>query len=206
MRRRLSPDDRRKEILRAARRAFATRPFDEVQIDAVAREAGASRALVNHYFRDKRGLFLAVARQMVERVPSVVRTDLELDVEQMVAANADAWLDFVEAGRQTFLLFGGAGPIGGDPEFWELKDELRDRIADRILANHLGTAEIPPEGRFAMRAAIAAMEQAAQDWTTGRGGSRAQTHTLMVAIILATIRQVLPAVQKAQATSPASST
>lgn len=198
MRRRLNPDDRRKEILRAARLAFATRPFDEVQIDAVARDAGASRALVNHYFRDKRGLFLAVARQMVERVPSVVRTDLELDVEQMVAANADAWLDFVEAGRQTFLLFGGAGPIGGDPEFWALKDELRDRVAERILANHLGAAKIPPEARFAMRAAIAAMEQAAQDWITGRGGSRAQTHTLMVEIILATIRQVLPALRRAR--------
>ena len=196
MRRRLNPDDRRREILRAARRAFATRPYDEVQIDAVARDAGASRALVNHYFRDKRGLFLAVARQMVERVPGVVRTDLEVEVEEMVAANADAWLDFVEAGRETFMLFGGAGPIGGDPEFWALKDELRDRFAERILANHLGEGEIPPEARFAMRAAIAAMEQAAQDWVTGRGGTRAQTHTLMVEIILATIRQVLPAVRR----------
>jgi AcrR family transcriptional regulator len=195
MRRRLSPDDRRREILRVARRAFATRPYDEVQIDTIARDADASRALINHYFGDKRGLFLAVARQMVERVPSVVRTDLELDVEAMVAANADSWLDFVEAGRETFLLFGGAGPIGGDPEFWALKDELRDRFAERMLVNHLGEAEkIPPEALFAMRAAIAAMEQAAQDWITGRGGSREQTHVLMVEIILATIRRVLPAV------------
>jgi len=200
MRRRLKPDDRRREILRAARRAFATRPYDQVQIDAVARDAGASRALVNHYFGDKRGLFLAVARQMVERVPSVVRTDLELEVEQMVAANADAWLDFVEAGRETFMLFGGAGPIGGDPEFWALKDELRDRFAERMLVNHLGDAEIPAEARFAMRAAIAAMEQAAQDWITGRGGTRAQTHTLMVEIILATIRQVLPALRRDSST------
>jgi AcrR family transcriptional regulator len=69
VRRRLEAEVRRKEILRAASRAFASRPYDAVHIDAIARDAGASWALINHYFGDKRGLFLAVAREIVARTP-----------------------------------------------------------------------------------------------------------------------------------------
>src|ERR1700741_1211 len=101
MRRRLDPDTRRAEILRVARHAFAALPYDEVQINAIAREADASRALINHYFGDKRGLFIAVPRALAPRLPSRVRTDLDLSVEEMVAANTDAWADLIEASRHT---------------------------------------------------------------------------------------------------------
>jgi AcrR family transcriptional regulator len=199
LRRRLHPDDRRKEILTAARRAFATRPYDDVNVDEIARDANASRALINHYFGDKRGVFLAITREIVSRIPSVVRSDLGLSVEEMVAANTSAWLDFVEAGRETSLILLGAGPFGGDPLLEAVRDELRDRAADRILANHLGTADIPPAAHTAMRAAIGLMERAALDWTTGNGGSREQTQTIIVQSILAVVRNVLPAVMALEA-------
>ena len=138
MRRRLSPGDRKKEILAAAARAFSEQSYDDVHVDAVARDAGASRALVNHYFRDKRGLFLAVIQQLVERLPRIVRSDLDLPCEEMVAANTAAWLDLIEADRRTFLLFAGGGPLGSDPEFEALVDQLRNRLVDRVLANHFG--------------------------------------------------------------------
>jgi AcrR family transcriptional regulator len=207
MRRRLDPDVRRKEILAVATRAFATRPYDDVQVDAIAREADASRALVNHYFGDKRGLFLAVARDIVARMPSVVRTDLDLSVEEMVAANTDAWLDLIEANRETSLMFLGAGPIGRDPELDALQDELRDRLADRILANHLGTTDISPAAHLTMRAATGMMELALRDWATGRGATREQTHAIVAQGILAVVRHVLPAVvatsgEKAAADGP----
>jgi AcrR family transcriptional regulator len=202
MRRRLDPEVRRREILRAATRAFATRPFDAVHIDAVAREADASRALINHYFGDKRGLFLAVAREIVARTPSVVRADLELSIEDMVAANTDAWLDLVEANRETSLMFLGAGPIGHDPELDALQDELRDHMADRILANHLGTTDIPPAAHLTMRAATGLMERAVRDWATGKGTTRDQTHTIIVQSILAVVRHVLPAVLKTDPKAP----
>ena len=197
MRRRLDPDVRRSEILKAATRAFATRPYDDVHIDAIARDAGASRALVNHYFGDKRQLYVAVARQIAARTPLVVRTDLEMDVEDMVAANATAWLDLVEAGPQTSLMFIGGDPGGQDPDLAALRDELRDRLADRILANHLGTADIPPGAHRAMRAATGLMEQAVRDWITGRTATREQTHTLIVESILAVVRHVIPVIVEA---------
>jgi AcrR family transcriptional regulator len=194
MRRRLEPEVRRAEILKAAMRAFAKQPYDEVHIDAVAREAEASRALVNHYFGDKRGLFLAVAKEIVARTPSTVRTDLDLSVEDIVAANTDAWLDLIETNRETALMFLGAGPIGRDRALEALQDELRDRVVDRILENHLGPGDVPPAARLTMRAATGLMELALRDWAMGRGLTREQTRTLVIEGILAAVRHVVPAV------------
>lgn len=197
MRRRLPPEERRREILRAAARAFSSRPYDEVSVAEIARAAGASRALLNHYFGDKRGLFLAVARDVVERIPATVRTDLDgRGIEEVVEANTAAWLDTVEAGRATFLAFARGGPIGRDPQLEALQDELRDRIAVRMLANHLGTADVPPAALFTMRAALGMMEQAILDWINGRG-TRAQTHALIASGVLTTVREILPAVEAA---------
>lgn len=203
MRRRLDPEDRRREILRAATRAFATRPYDDVHIEAIAAEVGASRALVNHYFRDKQGLYLAVARQMVERTPEIVRRDLEGSVEEMVAANTAAWLDTVEASPQAFLSFRAGGPAGGDSRLDEFRDQLRDRLARRMLANHLGPTEPPAAALAVMRAELGLIEQAVADWIAGRGGNRAQTEALIAASILATVREVLPAVLETPTDGPA---
>jgi AcrR family transcriptional regulator len=202
MRRRLDPEVRRNQILKAATRAFATRPYDDVHIDAIARDVGASRALINHYFGDKRRLYVAVAREIVARTPTVVRTDLDLSVEDTVAANTSAWLDLIEASRETSLMFLGAGPIGHDPELEALQDELRDRVSDRILANHLGTTDIPSAAHLTMRAATGLMERALRDWVTGRGATREQTHTIIVQSILAVVRHVLPAVLETDTKAP----
>jgi AcrR family transcriptional regulator len=137
---------------------------------------------------------VAVAREIVTRTPRVVRTDLDLGVEDMVAANTDAWLDLIEANRETSLIFLGAGPIGRDAELEALQDELRDRLADRILTNHLGTTEIPPAAHHTMRAATGMMELALRDWATGKGLTREQARTIIIHGILAVVRHVLPAV------------
>lgn len=194
MRRRLDPDERRSEILRAATRAFATQPYEEVHVDAIAEQVGASRPLVNHYFGGKRGLFVAVMRGLADRMPPVGRTEFEGSVEEMVAANTSAWFDLVEANPPAFRSFVGGGPVGGDPELQQLRNDLRDRVARGMLANHFETTEIPAAAVTAMRAEVALIEQATADWVAGTGGSREETEALMVESILATVRRVIPAV------------
>ncbi|CAJ1584921.1 TetR/AcrR family transcriptional regulator [[Mycobacterium] wendilense] len=67
-RRRLSPDDRRTELLALGAEAFGQRPYDEVRIDEIAARAGVSRALMYHYFPDKRAFFAEVIRTEAERL------------------------------------------------------------------------------------------------------------------------------------------
>lgn len=47
---------------------FGKRPYDEVRIDEIAERAGVSRALMYHYFPDKRAFFAAVVKDEADRL------------------------------------------------------------------------------------------------------------------------------------------
>jgi AcrR family transcriptional regulator len=151
-RRRLDPDERREEILRAATRVFATRPYDAVSIAEVARVAGASRALISHYFDDKAGLFVAVTARFAQLAAQNVRVDRDLPPDQTVAANVEAFLAFADEHRETVLALIPHGPAVADPRLQELSDVIRGRLVDRMLVNHFGTTEVPDSHRFALHA------------------------------------------------------
>ena len=65
---RLDPDARRAAILEAAMELFAERPYTEVPIAAIARQAGASDALVYRYFAGKDELYAEVVRRAIGRL------------------------------------------------------------------------------------------------------------------------------------------
>lgn len=64
-RQRLDADARRDEILTAARGLYAAHPYSEVSSKQVAEAAGASPALVFHYFGSKAGLYTAVVSDAI---------------------------------------------------------------------------------------------------------------------------------------------
>ena len=59
-RKRLTPNQRRADIIRAADRMLAGRDASSVTFDEIAAAAGVSRALVYNYFGDRGGLLAAV--------------------------------------------------------------------------------------------------------------------------------------------------
>ena len=95
MRRRLPPDERRELILQSAARLFTVLPYSQVSTTDIAREAGITRGLLNHYFTDKRGLYLEVVRRAVllptfEQTPESVAIP-EFLVDAVVEAPGGAW-------------------------------------------------------------------------------------------------------------------
>jgi AcrR family transcriptional regulator len=103
-RRRLPPDERRELIVQSAAKLFATLPYSQVSTIDLAREAGITRGLLNHYFTDKRGLYLEVVRRAVllptlEQLPETVPGTLH----QRVDAAVDWFLDSVEPSAETYL-------------------------------------------------------------------------------------------------------
>src|SRR5690349_5876950 len=76
-RRRLSPEDRRNELLALGAQVFGQHPYDDVRIDEIAERAGVSRALMYHYFPDKRAFFAAVVRAEGERLFAATDTPPE---------------------------------------------------------------------------------------------------------------------------------
>ena len=62
-----APTEKAESILAAAQRAFLANGFGAVSMDAIAREAGASKATVYAYFSSKEELFGAVVTREGER-------------------------------------------------------------------------------------------------------------------------------------------
>src|SRR3954451_25019406 len=71
-RRRLSVDARREELISAALELFSDRPPEDISIDDVADAAGASRALVYHYFGGKHELYIAALHSAAKQLSDLL--------------------------------------------------------------------------------------------------------------------------------------
>jgi len=72
---RLTPDERRRQLLGIGLRMFVDKPVQEVSIDAVAAEAGISRGLLFHYFPTKTAYHQAVVAAAGRRFLRNARPD-----------------------------------------------------------------------------------------------------------------------------------
>jgi AcrR family transcriptional regulator len=134
-RRRLSPEDRRAELLALGAEVFGKRPYDEVRIDEIAERAGVSRALMYHYFPDKRAFFAAVVKDEADRLyaatnnpPPVGMTmfeEIRMGVLAYMAYHQQnpeaAWAAYVGLGRS-------------DPVLLGIDDEAKNRQMEHIMS------------------------------------------------------------------------
>lgn len=142
-RRRLSPGDRRSELLVLGAEVFGQRPYDEVRIDEIAERAGVSRALMYHYFPDKRAFFAAVVRAEGERLFEATNAppDPDRTLFGQVRDGVLAYLRYDEehphGAWAAYMGMGRADPVlrGLD----DLVDQANDKQANRII-DHVWTA------------------------------------------------------------------
>jgi AcrR family transcriptional regulator len=134
-RRRLSPDDRRNELLSLGAEVFGQRPYDEVRIDEIAERAGVSRALMYHYFPDKRAFFAAVVRAEGERLFEATNAppDPGQSLFNQVRDGVLAYLRYDEEHPHgAWAAYVGMGR--SDPVLRGIEDIDNDRQANRIIA------------------------------------------------------------------------
>ena len=61
---RLSPTERRDQILDAANTLFAERGYEGASIEDIATAAGVTRGLVHHYFGGRKEVYLALLERI----------------------------------------------------------------------------------------------------------------------------------------------
>ena len=133
-RRRLSPDDRRNELLALGAEVFGQRPYDEVRIDEIAERAGVSRALMYHYFPDKRAFFAAIVRAESERLFEATNDppDPYASLFEQLRAGVLAYLRYDEKHPHgAWAAYMGMGR--SDPVLRGIEDIDNDRQANRII-------------------------------------------------------------------------
>src|SRR4051812_7897691 len=162
-RRRLEIEERRRQLVELGLEIFATRAYDQISIDDLARAAGISKGLLYHYFPTKKDFYVATVREGSRRMLATV-TDpgpLVAPMERL-ARGLDAYLEYVSAPGKAYSALLRSG-VGADPEAARIVDETRQEFLRRLLQ---GIAILrPPELlRTVLRGWIGFVEAATLDW------------------------------------------
>ena len=188
---RLDPGVRREQILAAAREVFVADDYANASMEAVARRAGVTTGLVNHYFGTKRDLDLAVVGDLAADLPEMVATDLpDLPLEDLVARNMERFLDAFERNHEVLsMLLSTEGGLGRDPEVAAIMARARDGIVMRMASNHAGD-DPTPELLLALRVFQGAAEAAATEWLRHDRASRQDVERLLTRTLIAMVRDL----------------
>ena len=178
-RRRLSVRQRRAEILAATLRLLATKPASQLSIDDIAEAAGASRALIYHYFSTKEALYVAAVRSACDELKSRLEPPQVHPFEQVLFAG-NAYLDFAEEHKPEFVaLLRGAARFGGQAdELASIMEELRLHIVELITAG-LEVENPSAVVRASLRGWVAMMEVISLDWLEHHTLTRDQVRRLL---------------------------
>ncbi|WP_328999634.1 TetR/AcrR family transcriptional regulator [Kribbella sp. NBC_00709] len=130
---RLRPDERRAQILTAARRVLLADPHRELTVELVAAEAGVSPALLFHYFGSKKKFQYAVIEEAAAEVMLRTAPDPSLPPDERLRSGIRAFVRAVLEAPQLYratLLMSAAG----DPEIRTLHSELRRVFSQWVIS------------------------------------------------------------------------
>jgi AcrR family transcriptional regulator len=183
-RRRLSVGERREELLNAALELFSHRRAADVSIDDVAAAAGASRALVYHYFGSKEELYIAALRSAARQLDLLLQPPTEGRPLDRLAIALSSYFDFVEEHAAGFSALLRNGPGAREGEIGRIVDDVRHVLIDRLL-EAFGVTDPGPVLRITLRSWIASVETAGLDWLEHRDLPRARLERLLVSQMVA---------------------
>lgn len=176
-RKRMTPTQRRAQLLEIGSALFAERPYEDVWIEEVADRAGVSRGLMYHYFPSKREFFVEIVRAESERNLDVTAPDTSLSVLEQVAAGLDAYIAYSDEHAHGLRAV-NRGALLGDHR---INDILTREFAvqqERILAALPAALADDETVRTALLGWIAFVRAVCSDWSERRTLDRAQVREL----------------------------
>jgi AcrR family transcriptional regulator len=180
---------RRQLIIGAARKLFASHPYDQVTTSEIAKNAGVAYGLIAHHFENKRGLYLAVMNEIAVEIAAVQLTPPPegaslVDQLRHALRNHIAYIDSYSDSFVTLM----RGALGADVEHQAAIERLRWLGAQRILLA-LGIVEpIPAALRTAMHGWVAFLDEMMIDRITHRDVDTEALVELATAALVATLR------------------
>ncbi|WP_433562842.1 TetR/AcrR family transcriptional regulator [Nocardia sp. CA-151230] len=162
---RLSPGERREQLITLGARMLRERALDDISIGEIAEQAGISRGLLFHYFPTKQDFHLAIIQHANAELLERTSPDPTLALFDMLRDSVERYIDYVTENRTSYLAL-LRGPASASPELVALVDATRMALVDRIIAEAPIPAEDPDRPRLglAVRGWIAFVEETTLTW------------------------------------------
>jgi AcrR family transcriptional regulator len=150
-RRRLSPEARRRDMLRVGLSLFGAKAYDDVTVDEICADAGVSRPLLQHYFGSKSAFFIAVVAEAIEELERLTTLRDGVQDFRLLDEHLRAYFDFMRNHPASAAMVRQEGQ--SNREVAVLLDCFRDRTF-RQVSETLG-GDISREVATAIRSWIA---------------------------------------------------
>ncbi|TGB14726.1 TetR/AcrR family transcriptional regulator [Streptomyces sp. MZ04] len=189
-RQRLSPADRRAQLLAVAARLFAAHPYDDVLMESVAEHAGVSRALLYQHFPNKRDLFAALYKEVSEQLLAKSRFDPADTLVEQLVEGLDAHIEYFAENRNTVLAANRV--LAGDRLVQTIMADELDALRERLLG-------VLPLADDATRRAVSGVLKSwlvfvqvlCVDWLTEETCTRTELRDVCVGAVLGALRPLL---------------
>ncbi len=192
-RQRLSPEERRRQIFACAEKLFAQRPYEDVSATDIAAAAGVARGLVNHYFGNKRQLYLEVVRLNSTVSGLAVAALPDGTLQDRIDASVTWFLDTLEHTGGTWLALGSAG-LGRDPDLERILLKAENDSVERLMEamGLSGRSSGQDQVRAMMRVYAHLARSSAREWLLRRTLTRPQVHSLLAGTLRVIVRDAVP--------------
>ncbi len=153
--RRMSPKDRREQLLVAAMAVVAEQGFTEFSLDDVAARADVTRNLLYHYFPGGRAaLALAVADAAGHELTDDWLTDESIPLAERLIVNNGRMIEHAMAPTVAWKIYRQA-LNASDPALRATTDRYVDSVIAAIALNNLGTERPSAPARSALKGYLA---------------------------------------------------
>lgn len=168
---RLSPDERRTQLLELGFRLLATRSLDELSIDVLAEEAGISRGLLYHYFGGKQGFYEAVVQHAADDLYARTAPPADGEPLERLLGSITGYVDYVVANQAGYRSLVKAAS-GSNDALRAIYDTTFAALADRFFTTDTGTIDLPdtPATRLVVHAWQAMAEDLVLTWCEDPAG------------------------------------
>lgn len=183
---RLSPDERRLQLITLGVKMLGERAIEDISITEIAEQAGISRGLLFHYFPTKQDFQQAVIGHANAELLERVTPDRTLGLLDMLRDSIGRYVDYVCENRTSYLAL-LRGPTSVSPDLIPLVDSTREAIIGIILAEAPTPLdhERRPRLLLGMRGWIAFVEESTLTWLRDEPLPRAELVDLLVDSLVA---------------------
>ncbi|MGJ0118053.1 TetR/AcrR family transcriptional regulator [Williamsia sp. MIQD14] len=190
---RMTPEQRRDQLLDLGAELFASHPYDEVHIERVAELAKVSRGLLYHYFPSKRDFFVALLARENAALMDETAPDVHLTPAEQLRRGVEAFLDHC-VGHEFGVRAVFRGAVSSDPDIVAIIADSIDRQVERILIATGAPATPAPMLVLALRSWIYQVRAASYEMLSDKRASPDDVTRMLMAAFVGTISGLSPEV------------
>jgi AcrR family transcriptional regulator len=169
--RRLRPQQRREHLLDTGAALFADKPYEDVLMEDIAARAGVSRALLYHYYPNKRDLYVAIFKRASTRFLARVSPDPQLPLAEQLAAGLEAHIQsFVDHPFEAVTINRGA--LSDDPAVQAIIAEELNVVGQRLINQLVAEGCLRDTTEVAVEGWLAFVRAACVKWVQSQNISR----------------------------------